>query len=166
MKRFHVHVGVDDLQASVGFYSTLFGQAPTVAKDDYAKWMLDDPRVNFAISTRSEKTGLDHLGIQVDTEQELDGLQSRLAAAELPVASQSETTCCYSRSDKHWTVDPQNIAWEAFHTLGDAPTFSDKVVDRSTPEATIEAKGCCIPLAPDKNASACCVPTRGSSCCA
>ena len=165
MKRFHVHVGVENLQASVGFYSTLFGQAPTVAKDDYAKWMLDDPRVNFAISTRSEKTGLDHLGIQVDTEEELDGLQSRLAAAELPVASQSETTCCYSRSDKHWTVDPQNIAWEAFHTLGDAPTFGDKAVDRFASTTSAETAACCIPLARDKSSIACCVPTGASKCC-
>ena len=123
MKRLHIHLGVADLEASIRFYSGLFATAPTVVKNDYAKWMLDDPRVNFAISTRSGKAGLDHLGIQVDSAAELAEMNGRLDAAHLPKQSQTGTTCCYARSDKHWTVDPQGIPWESYHTLAGVPTF-------------------------------------------
>ena len=123
MKRLHVHLGVADLETSIRFYSSLCAAAPTVVKDDYAKWMLDDPRVNFAISTRSGKTGLDHLGIQAENAAELAEMNQRLDAAQLPKQSQMGTTCCYARSDKHWTLDPQGIAWESYHTLDSVPTF-------------------------------------------
>ncbi|UCE90328.1 MAG: VOC family protein, partial [Pseudomonadota bacterium] len=123
MKRLHVHIAVEDLQKSIAFYSGLFAAAPTVEKDDYAKWMLDDPRVNFAISTRAARTGLDHVGIQVDDAQELDEIRQRLNAAQLPVEEQAGAECCYARSDKYWSVDPQGIAWEAFHSLEQIPVF-------------------------------------------
>jgi catechol 2,3-dioxygenase-like lactoylglutathione lyase family enzyme len=119
----HVHVAVSDLGASIGFYSKLFGAEPTVLKPDYAKWMLEDPRVNFAISSRGLEPGLDHLGIQVESDPELTELHDRLEAAGQAMVSQENTTCCYARSDKHWVADPQGVAWETFHTLDDAPTY-------------------------------------------
>ncbi|MEC5397538.1 ArsI/CadI family heavy metal resistance metalloenzyme [Uliginosibacterium sp. H1] len=127
MKRLHIHIAVADLAHNVDFYSRLFAQAPTVQHADYAKWMLDEPRINFAISARGAKPGLDHLGIQVDGAEELDALQARFEAADLATRSQQGTGCCYSRSDKHWVTDPQGVAWEHFHTLGDIPTFNDVV---------------------------------------
>src|SRR5690242_13054039 len=112
MKRFHVHVAVDDLASNIRFYSVVFGLPPTVQKSDYAKWMVDDPCINFAISTRTGKPGIDHLGVQVDTEDELKALRDGVAKAELAALDQTDTTCCYARSDKYWTTDPQGIAWE------------------------------------------------------
>ena len=123
-KRFHVHVSVADLAGNIRYYSALFGAAPTVIKPDYAKWMLDDPRLNFAISARGAKPGLDHLGLQVDSAEELAAQRQGLQEAELALAVVGETTCCYARSDKHWSSDPQGIAWETFQTLGTAPTFN------------------------------------------
>jgi catechol 2,3-dioxygenase-like lactoylglutathione lyase family enzyme len=123
MKRFHVHVGVHDLKQSVRFYSTLFGAQPTVLKDDYAKWQLDDPRANFAISPRSQKTGVDHLGIQAENGDELDELGNRLAQADVAITGQKGASCCYAKSDKYWTLDPQGIAWESFHTLDSTPVY-------------------------------------------
>ena len=123
MKRLHVHVAVHDLQRSVGFYSALFAAEPVVKKHDYAKWMLDDPRVNFAISTRSAKAGLDHLGIQAESDDELEEIGSRLARADVAVTPQKGANCCYAKSDKYWTVDPQGIAWESFHTLDSVPLY-------------------------------------------
>lgn len=123
MKRLHVHVAVADLGASVDFYSKLFAADPAVIKSDYAKWMLDDPRVNFAISARGVEPGLDHLGIQTESNQELDVLRERLDAAGASLVSEIGTTCCYAKSDKHWVTDPQGLAWETFHTLEAAPTF-------------------------------------------
>ena len=123
MKRLHVHVSVTDLQQSVRFYSTLFAAQPSVLKDDYAKWMLDDPRVNFAISNRGVKAGLDHLGIQAEDEGELEEIGSRLAQADVAVTPQKGASCCYAKSDKYWTLDPQGIAWESFHTLESAPLY-------------------------------------------
>lgn len=138
MKRMHMHVSVDDLAQSVGFYSALFGTKPTVEKPDYAKWMLDDPRVNFAISQRGAKAGLDHVGIQVDDESELDEIKARMDAADMVTLSQAGTTCCYAKSDKHWVQDPSGLAWEAYHTLDSAPTFNN--VD------SLPAEGaCCTP---------------------
>ncbi|MBS2132289.1 VOC family protein (plasmid) [Burkholderia thailandensis] len=159
MKRLHIHLSVEDLATSIRFYSALFASQPTIEKGDYAKWMLDDPRVNFAISQRGATPGLDHLGVQVETEAELAQMHERLRDAALPVDEQIGTACCYARSDKYWTVDPQGIAWESYHTLGDVPTFSE-----STGSHAAEPQG---------DASACCAPARGkpvgvpvkSSCC-
>jgi len=124
MKRFHVHAHVEDLQANIAFYSAMFGVQPTRIEPDYAKWMLDDPRINFAISTRGDKPGVDHLGIQADTQEELAEMKARAPSAELAMSDDGETTCCYARSEKHWLTDPQGIAWEQYHTLGDIPVFS------------------------------------------
>lgn len=139
VKRFHVHISVKDLEESVKFYSGLFGEAPNVRKDDYAKWMLEDPKINLAISRRSLKPGLDHLGIQMESEEELAGVNEQLLKASLPVATQSGAACCYSESDKHWTVDPQGIAWEAFHSLSEIPVFGEDE-SRKSPEVA-----CCVP---------------------
>ncbi|MGR8940994.1 MAG: ArsI/CadI family heavy metal resistance metalloenzyme [Gammaproteobacteria bacterium] len=125
MKRLHIHLSVDDLDQNIAFYSTLFGAKPTVRHDDYAKWMLDDPRVNFAISSRSARLGLDHLGIQAENEQELQAIKRQLDATQTPVEAQEGAACCYARSDKYWITDPQGIAWESFHSLSAIPTFND-----------------------------------------
>jgi catechol 2,3-dioxygenase-like lactoylglutathione lyase family enzyme len=127
MKRLHVHVSVDDLEASVRFYSTLFAVEPAVSKPDYAKWMLDDPRVNFAISTRGAATGLDHLGIQVETPDELQEVYGRLRQADRPVLDEGATTCCYAQSEKSWISDPQGISWETFLTSGESTVYGDDV---------------------------------------
>jgi lactoylglutathione lyase len=126
MKRFHVHAHVADLQASIAFYSKMFAAEPTRVEADYAKWMLDDPRINFAISTRGGKPGVDHLGIQTDTEEELVELKDRARAADMTLLDEGKTSCCYARSDKYWLTDPQGIAWEQFHTLGNIPVFSER----------------------------------------
>ncbi len=125
MKRFHVHVSVDKLDESIRFYSSLFGQAPTVEKDDYAKWMLDDPRLNFAISTGDRGTGVNHLGLQVDSDAELGSLGDRLLSSGSAVLDEKDATCCYANSDKHWVQDPQGVVWEAFHTLGEAKVYGE-----------------------------------------
>ncbi len=141
MKRLHVHVAVQDLQQSIRFYSALFAAAPAVTKDDYAKWMLDDPRVNFAISTRGGKAGVDHLGIQAESEGELAELGSRLAQADVSVTEQRGATCCYAKSDKYWTLDPQGIAWESFHTLESAPVYGRETAAREVSHQAV----CCAP---------------------
>ena len=143
MKRFHVHVSVDDLSRSIGFYSHLFAAEPVVIKDDYAKWMLDDPTVNFAISTRSGAPGVDHLGIQVETGQQLGELAGRLKAAGEVTRDQEATTCCYARSDKAWVNDPSGLRWETFHTFGEATYYGE-----DEPAAALAAKSgaaCCVP---------------------
>ena len=133
MKRFHVHVSVNDLNANVRFYSSMFGGAPTVLKPDYAKWMLDDPRINFAISSRGVKTGVDHLGVQVESESELTDLRQQVAEADIARLDQTSAECCYARSDKYWTTDPQGIPWETFHTLDSIPVYGKtERTDRST----------------------------------
>jgi len=160
MKRFHVHAHVEDLKASVAFYSRLFAAEPTRLESDYAKWMIEDPRINFAISTRGGKPGVDHLGFQTDTDEELAELKSRAQAADLALLDEGETTCCYARSDKHWVTDPQGIAWEHFHTLDSIPTFSQPPVEKGRGAAT----SCCGTAAPRgkpldvviKPASTCC----------
>jgi catechol 2,3-dioxygenase-like lactoylglutathione lyase family enzyme len=139
MKRLHVHVAVDDLERSIGFYSTLFAAAPAVVKPDYAKWMLEDPRVNFAISARGRAAGVDHLGIQVENEHELTEVYDRLKRAEAPVLEVGATTCCYAKSEKSWVIDPQGVAWETFHTTGDSAVHGDASLGRL--RATAEA-GC------------------------
>jgi len=138
MKRLHVHVAVHDLEQSIRFYKALFDAEPTVKKDDYAKWQLEDPRVNFAISKRGAKTGLDHLGIQAEDEGELGALRSQLAQADVAILDQKDATCCYAKSDKHWTLDPQGIAWESFRTLEAAPTYGSDT--RSSAKTA-----CCAP---------------------
>jgi catechol 2,3-dioxygenase-like lactoylglutathione lyase family enzyme len=135
MKRFHVHVAVHDLKQSVRFYSALFGVEPTVEKPDYAKWMLEDPRVNFAISTGASKPGVDHLGIQAESGSELEELGSRLAQADVAVTPQKGASCCYAKSDKYWTIDPQGVAWESFHTLDSVPVYGSDSRDRDRARA-------------------------------
>jgi catechol 2,3-dioxygenase-like lactoylglutathione lyase family enzyme len=141
MKRLHVHVAVHDLEQSIRFYSALFAAQPAVKKDDYAKWMLDDPRVNFAISTRGKKAGLDHLGIQAENGAELEEIGSRLAQADVAVLPQKDAACCYAKSDKYWTIDPQGIAWESFHTLDSIPMYGG---DTGTVRK-MEKSACCAP---------------------
>jgi hypothetical protein len=142
MKRMHVHVSVENLSESIRFYSAMFGNAePTVQQDDYCKWELKDPAVNFAISQRGAKPGVDHLGIQVETDDELAEMSARFAAADLPILEQTDTTCCYAKSDKAWTVDPQGVAWETFRTLEAAPTYG-----QSRNDATHQpSAACCTP---------------------
>jgi catechol 2,3-dioxygenase-like lactoylglutathione lyase family enzyme len=142
MKRFHVHVSVDDLEANIRFYSTVFGSAPSVVKPDYAKWMLEDPRVNFAISQRGARPGLDHLGVQVDSDGELAQLREQVGQAEIAALDQTGAACCYAKSNKYWVTDPQGIAWETFHTLDSVPVFGED--NRSAP-AEQKAASCCTP---------------------
>ena len=144
MKRFHVHAHVQDLQASIAFYSKMFAAPPTRVEGEYAKWMLEDPRINFAISTRGGKPGVDHLGIQVETEAELAELQARARAADMTLLDAGETTCCDARSDKHWLEDPQGIVWEHYHTLADIPVFSQQAAP-APPAAAAAAPACCAP---------------------
>src|ERR1700704_5685348 len=141
MKRMHVHVSVDDITRAVGFYSALFATKPAVVKDDYAKWMLDDPRVNFAISTRGSKAGLDHLGLQAENGTELEEIGSRLAQADVALMPQKGASCCYAKSDKYWTLDPQGIAWESFHTLDSVPVYGEDARASSAEKKSV----CCAP---------------------
>lgn len=136
MKRFHVHVSVDDLQAGIRFYSTLFAAQPARVESDYAKWMLEDPRINFAISQRDGKNGVDHLGLQVDEAAELRDLHGQLLAADAALIEQTAAACCYATSDKYWITDPAGVAWETFHTLGAIPVYGHDT-------AVTKAKGCC-----------------------
>jgi catechol 2,3-dioxygenase-like lactoylglutathione lyase family enzyme len=146
MKRLHVHVGVTDLDRSVRFYSVLFGAAPTVQKPDYAKWLLDDPRVNFAISRRGHAPGINHLGIQVDSREELDDIAARLEAAAEISSDQEAASCCYARSHKTWSEDPSGVSWETFHTYGDAAVYGDGDRPARVPRATAAAAStCCGP---------------------
>jgi len=163
MKRFHVHVHVEDLAKSIAFYSKMFAAEPTRLEGDYAKWMLDDPRVNFAISTRGGELGVDHLGLQTDTAEELVELKQRAEAADMTLFDQGETTCCYARSDKHWITDPQGVAWEHFHTLGDIPVFSHKKADPVAQPVAEEASACCAPTTRGKPVGIAVKPA--SSCC-
>jgi hypothetical protein len=157
MKRFHVHVHVDDLAQSVRFYSTLFATGPSVLKDDYAKWMLEDPRVNFAISTHcGEAVGISHLGIQAEDSGELGEVYQRLARAERPVVEEKATTCCYAVSDKQWVADPQGVKWETFFTYGEATVYGESALGRLAEESPAV---CCAPATPDSAAAtapACC----------
>lgn len=142
MKRVHIHVAVENLAESTRFYTAMFGGTePTVLKDDYCKWELSDPMVNFAISQRGVKPGVDHLGIQVETDEELAEMRSRLASAQLPTQDQTATTCCYAKSDKSWAVDPQGIAWETFRTLETAPTYGQSRNDHDAAKPA----ACCAP---------------------
>ncbi|MEN9864509.1 MAG: hypothetical protein RL748_99 [Pseudomonadota bacterium] len=178
MKRFHMHLAVSDLASNIRFYSQLFGAAPTVEKDDYAKWMLDDPRINFAISARGAAPGVDHIGIQVESEAELAELKQRYDAADAAaVTTETGMGCCYMESNKHWLTDPQGIAWEAYHSLAEIPTFSKA-------EVQAEGSACCAPRSsatkervalnipvvaanctPAAAATAAAAPTAAKSCC-
>ncbi|GAC1405611.1 MAG: ArsI/CadI family heavy metal resistance metalloenzyme [Burkholderiaceae bacterium] len=157
MKRLHVHVSVENLADSIRFYSSMFAVEPTVQKADYAKWMLDDPRVNFAISQRGAQTGLNHLGIQVESGTELDEMQARLESLQPGVEKEEDVACCYAKSDKYWVTDPQGIAWETFHTLDTIPVFGEDHTEQPAKAA------CCNPLAQPKQAAngPCCVPVSG-----
>lgn len=157
MKRMHIHIGVENLNQSITFYNALFGAEPVKIKTDYAKWMLDDPRVNFAISTRAGKAGVDHLGLQVDEESELQALRERLKSADMSVFDEGETVCCYARSDKSWVEDPSGLAWEAYKTMEDVQLFS---------ESTESAEGaCCAPEKKDQPDG--CGPSESTTgCCA
>ena len=159
MKRFHVHAHVEDLAASVAFYSKLFAAEPTRLESDYAKWMIEDPRINFAISTRGGKPGVDHLGFQTDTDEELAELKGRAQAADLALLDEGETTCCYARSEKHWVTDPQGIAWEHFHTLDSIPTFSQPAKKSGT-----DAGACCATTAAPRGKPVD-VAVKSASCC-
>ena len=157
MKRLHVHVAVDDIAKSIPFYSALFAAQPSVTKTDYAKWMLEDPRVNFAISSRGREAGLDHLGIQVESKDELHDVYARLKQAGGAVIEQGETACCYAQSEKSWIDDPAGIAWETFHSTGESTTYGDGSGDNEA--RTTGAKACCapsVPAAPSSSKSACC----------
>src|ERR1043165_7056817 len=154
MKRLHVHVSVEDIPHSIGFYSALFAAKPSVVKADYAKWMLEDPRVNFAISTRGRQPGLDHLGIQAETEDELKEIYARLHKAGGNIIEQGQTACCYAKSEKSWIDDPAGISWETFHTTGESTDYGTSVqrgAQLAHDKACCEAK----PVA-DETASACC----------
>jgi catechol 2,3-dioxygenase-like lactoylglutathione lyase family enzyme len=156
MKRLHVHVAVEDLSRSIGFYSTLFGAAPVVLKADYAKWMLDDPRVNFAISDRAGVAGVDHLGIQVESSEELTELAGRLKAAGEVTRDQEATTCCYAQSDKAWVNDPSGLRWETFRTFGEATAYGE---DEPGAEHGVQKAACCAPAKAARAAApatACC----------
>jgi catechol-2,3-dioxygenase len=152
MKRMHVHVAVTDLRQSIGFYSALFATQPAVIKTDYAKWMLDDPRVNFAISTRGRQPGLDHLGIQVEDKTELHEVYARLRKAGSNIVEQGATSCCYAKSEKSWIDDPSGIAWETFHTTGENIEYGDGSGERDA--RVVHAKACCVPQSPSASAPA------------
>src|ERR1700679_3074056 len=160
MKRLHVHVSVKDLPASIRFYQTLFGAEPAVTRSDYAKWMLEDPRVNFAISTSRQPVGINHLGSQGDTDGELRGMRRQLKAADARMTQENEQPCCYARSDKYWVTDPTGIAWETFHTLGSIPVYGKDtaVFDHGASPVPVEASGsqCCVPAPKAQPAASCC----------
>ncbi|MBX3660213.1 MAG: glyoxalase/bleomycin resistance/dioxygenase family protein [Ramlibacter sp.] len=154
MKRFHVHLHVDDLSRNIAFYSALFEQPPARSESDYAKWMLDDPPVNFAISTRGDKPGVDHLGIQVSSQEELAALKDSASRAGMALLDEGETTCCYARSDKYWLTDPQGMAWEQFQTLDAIAVFN---------EARPTAPAASAPAAAAPATAACCAGSARAS---
>jgi len=160
MKRFHVHVSVEDLDQSIRFYSTLFGTEPAVTKPDYAKWMLEDPRVNFAISQRGAQLGINHLGLQTDSDDELEGLHEQLQRADVAAQAEKQIGCCYATSNKYCVTDPTGIAWETFHTLGNIPTFNGQTEQAEA--------ACCAPADTAKVAAR--IPSKqtgkaSSACC-
>jgi catechol 2,3-dioxygenase-like lactoylglutathione lyase family enzyme len=160
MKRLHVHVSVRDLSASIRFYRTLFGVDPVVTQPDYAKWMLDDPRVNFAISMNRQPLGVNHLGFQVESDEELRGMRSRLEAADARMIEENEQLCCYAKSDKYWITDPTGLAWETFHTVGRIPVYGEDTAVFNHGESATPIK---------EPAAVCCVPAQlaqPASCCA
>lgn len=167
MKRFHVHVAVNDLDEGIAFYSKAFGAQPTVQKSDYAKWMLEDPRLNFAISSRGEMPGINHLGFQLDSDEEFKAMRAQLAEADAGLVEEIGANCCYAKSDKYWVTDPAGIAWETYHTLGNIPLFGSDAADACcVPEtpAAATATGCCTPQPAAASAR---IPVTGrGGCCA
>ncbi|MEE9447492.1 MAG: ArsI/CadI family heavy metal resistance metalloenzyme [Arenicellales bacterium] len=166
MKKLHIHISVNTLNESIDFYSTMFNAAPTTLHDDYAKWDLTDPAVNFAISQRGRAAGINHLGIEVDSEKELVEIAQRLDKAEIESSEQKGASCCYAHSNKHWALDPQGIAWESFHTLGKIPVFGEDI----RADSNDESSACCTPLynnETDDDQAACCVPNESDAtgCC-
>jgi hypothetical protein len=154
MKRFHLHVSVENLEESIRFYSTLFAEQPAVRQSDYAKWMLEDPRVNFAISTRHQPVGVNHLGLQVDSDEELRGMHQQLQAADSQLIQENDQPCCYAKSDKYWVTDPTGIAWETFHTLGSIPVYGEDTPVFNHGASTVPVQcqtasetPCCVPAA-------------------
>ena len=168
MKRFHVHVAVNDLSKSIAFYSAMFGEQPGVVKPDYAKWMLEDPRINFAISNRGQAPGVNHLGLQAEDDAELEAIHANLQKADTSVLSEKGAHCCYAKSDKYWVTDPQGIAWESFRSLGSIPLFAGAEAELSAAEqpascgsGEVSAASCCAPAeskaaVPARTASGCC----------
>ena len=156
LKRFHVHVGVTDIDKSVTFYSSLFGAEPAVVKSDYAKWMLEDPRINFAISMRDDATkGIEHVGLQVEDKAELEEVYGRLKAADRPVLEEGARICCYAQSEKSWIADPDGVVWEAFLTEGESTTYGGNPDLDQLASANAASSACCVPqLAPAK--TSCC----------
>src|SRR5271155_3826017 len=168
MKRFHVHVAVSDLSKSIAFYSAMFGEQPTVVKPDYAKWMLEDPRINFAISNRGNAPGVNHLGLQAENDAELEAIHANLQKADTAVLPEKGSNCCYAKSDKYWVTDPQGIAWESFRALGSIPLYGSSKAERAS---AAQAGGC---GSSEALASSCCKPSEAkvatpvvaaSSCC-
>jgi catechol 2,3-dioxygenase-like lactoylglutathione lyase family enzyme len=165
MKRFHVHVAVPDLDAAIRFYSTLFAAEPSVRKDDYAKWMLDDPRLNFAISQRGGAPGVNHIGFQVDSDDELEALHANLEAADRAIVAERDAHCCYARSDKYWITDPAGIAWESFHSLAGIPMFGASAAPETKAACCATGEKAEKPLevaGADAAKSACCAGARAS----
>lgn len=159
MKRFHVHVRVEDLNSSMRFYSTLFGVEPSVVKSDYAKWMLEDPRVNFAITSGATEGGNDHLGLQVESDDDLAMIAGRLTQAGQSVAKQENATCCYARGNKGWVSDPSGISWETFHTFGESTVYGNDVAPRAqVAGAEAKSESCCAPA--PQSTSVCCASAK------
>lgn len=163
MKRFHIHIAVNELSESINFYSTIFDTPPSVTREDYAKWDLTEPAINFAISQRGSSNGINHLGIQVDSDTELKALAERLDKAEITLSEQKGISCCYSRSNKHWALDPEGIAWETFHTLESIPTFTKKTEANAGADTKDKSPSCCIPE--DVNHASNNSPNNHSECC-
>lgn len=163
MKRFHVHVGVKDLASSIRFYSALFGAEPSVSKSDYAKWMVDDPRINFAISRRGGHVGVNHLGLQVDSDDELEGLRAQAEQADLVAAPETGVSCCYAHGNKYWYTDPQGVAWETYHTLAQVEFFgTDHEAAPLAADDKAQASSCCArvnaaqPVETERASAGCC----------
>lgn len=167
MKRFHLHVSVADLDQSIRFYSTLFAQAPTVRQPDYAKWMLEDPRLSFAISTHRQPVGINHLGFQLDSDEELRGMHTQLLAADSKLIREVDQPCCYAKADKYWVTDPTGIAWETFHTLASIPVYGEDTAVFNHGESTVpKARECCIPAEADEPYRDKATATANDACCA
>ncbi len=167
MKRFHVHVAVNNLEESTRFYAAMFGAQPIVQKPDYAKWMLDDPRINFAISERAGTPGVNHLGFQAESEAELDEIHARLQTAGTDIAAEKGANCCYATSDKYWVNDPAGIAWESFRSLDTIPFYGEDSHKTAQPAADAQGAGCSTSCCPPTlaKASAPEVKSTGKACC-
>ena len=163
MKRFHVHVAVNDLSKSIAFYSAMFGEQPGVVKQDYAKWMLEDPRINFAISNRGQAVGVNHLGMQAEDDAELEAIHANLQKADTTVLAEKDAHCCYARSDKYWVTDPQGIAWESFRSLSSIPLFGDGETDQHASCGSGEAAAASCCTAAESKAAPAAIGSRG--CC-